>query len=143
MALKVFNCVTCGSAFERCRPDANRQIFCSLACRMSHYAEPRDSGCVEWTGAVSKETGYGMTKVEGKTTTAHRLSFFLATGAWPKLHVLHACDNRICVNPDHLREGTPKDNVDDVIKRRRHAWFRWSDKERKEWIAAMLRGRGL
>jgi hypothetical protein len=38
------------------------------------------------------------------------------------LNLLHSCDNRKCVNPNHLREGTQQDNVNDAISRGRHAY---------------------
>ena len=33
----------------------------------------------------------------------------------------HKCDNRRCWNPNHLEPGTPKDNVQDMMARARHA----------------------
>jgi len=33
---------------------------------------------------------------------------------------MHACDNRMCVNPDHLSEGTQKRNLNDAIARGRN-----------------------
>jgi uncharacterized protein (DUF433 family) len=33
--------------------------------------------------------------------------------------VLHSCDNRLCVNLDHLRLGTQQDNMDDMARRGR------------------------
>lgn len=36
--------------------------------------------------------------------------------------VLHSCDTPACVNPDHLRVGTPLDNMQDKMKRNRHHW---------------------
>lgn len=35
--------------------------------------------------------------------------------------ILHKCDNRICVNPDHLFEGTAKDNTKDMLNKNRMA----------------------
>jgi len=35
------------------------------------------------------------------------------------LFILHSCDNRPCVNPAHLRAGTPKDNAHDAMVRDR------------------------
>lgn len=37
----------------------------------------------------------------------------------PDKNILHSCDMRCCVNPDHLRPGTTAENVDDMIKRNR------------------------
>lgn len=84
-----------------------------------------DGGCWNWTGATSR--GYGQLTSGGKHQTAHRFVFekFVApinTGLW----VLHHCDNRLCVNPSHLYQGTPIDNRADMINRKRwsHPWGR-------------------
>jgi len=89
------------------------------------------SGCWPWKGYVNTY-GYGAIKVQNPTTgefskqhAAHRLSFEINIGAIPKgMHVLHSCDNPLCVNPKHLRIGTAKDNSDDKIARgRQHSIY--------------------
>lgn len=70
--------------------------------------------CWAWTG--SKRNGYG----EFNRTGAHRVSYRLFKGDIPRgLFVLHICDNRECINPDHLKIGTNKQNVDDKVKKGR------------------------
>ena len=75
-------------------------------------------GCWEWTGATQSK-GYGSFSINGKTYNAHRISFAIHNGYMPTLNVLHSCDNRKCVRPDHLREGTQLENVQDMIERGR------------------------
>lgn len=66
--------------------------------------------------------GYGLmslgTKSQG-TGSAHRVAYKLYKGEPGKLHVLHSCDNRLCVNPDHLFLGTCKDNMQDKVAKGR------------------------
>ena len=75
------------------------------------------SPCFEWV-ASRCSSGYGTLtlKVLGrqKTMQAHRLAYLLYYGELPDdLSILHACDNRVCVNPAHLRPGTHSDNAID------------------------------
>lgn len=75
--------------------------------------------CWNWT-AATRNSGYGCIKVNGKVQDSHRLSWSLVNGDIQNgLFVLHRCDNRLCVRPDHLFLGTQKDNMRDATSKGR------------------------
>lgn len=75
--------------------------------------------CWEWLAYIHP-SGYGTIMINKKMRFAHRISWVLSGKLLPSsLCVLHKCDNRKCVNPNHLFLGTKQDNaIDMVIKGR-------------------------
>lgn len=74
--------------------------------------------CWTWTRACYRN-GYGAFSIGGRNRLAHRVAWFLTYGEWPDRMVLHSCDNRRCVRPDHLFLGTAKDNTRDMMQKGR------------------------
>lgn len=65
--------------------------------------------------AIGTTHGYGVAW-NGKYVRAHRLAYELYRGPIPQsLCVLHRCDIKVCVNPDHLFLGTQQDNMRDMV----------------------------
>ena len=68
--------------------------------------------CWNWTGGKF-ENGYGKIEIKGKTKKAHRVSYELLKGQIPDgLVIDHCiCNNKSCINPDHLEAVTCKVNL--------------------------------
>ncbi len=79
--------------------------------------------CWEWIPS-SHRKDYGRLLFRSRqpgqrTIIVTRIAYFLVTGKWPLLFMLHRCDNPPCVNPDHLFEGTQKANIQDALEKGR------------------------
>lgn len=81
----------------------------------------RGEGCWEWTAALDVG-GYGVFSLGNRMARAHRVSWVLLNGPLDEgVLVLHECDNRKCVRPDHLVAGSQKRNVAEMDQRGRRA----------------------
>ena len=72
--------------------------------------------CWNWIGGCFTRDGYGQIGICGQMRRSHRISWIIHFGKIPnKLYVLHKCNNRKCIRPDHLYLGTQFENMRDAI----------------------------
>lgn len=92
----------------------------SLKDRLAEYSQVNEvSGCREWVRHINAD-GYGMLWLNGGAKRTHRAAWIAEHGAIPDgMHVLHKCDNRKCINLEHLFLGTNADNVADKVAKNR------------------------
>lgn len=76
---------------------------------------PELGECWEWNGGINPKSGYGILRTGARTEPPHRVAYRVFIGDLDSSEfVLHRCDNRRCVRPDHLRVGTNQANMDDM-----------------------------
>lgn len=107
---------------------ASRKIIDDAAFRQSRSARfwknvDTSAGydaCWPWLGTRLK-SGYGKVRFLGRTTTAHRIAYELATGERIpyELRATHSCDNPPCCNPRHVEPATQTQNIADMDARGR------------------------
>ena len=85
--------------------------------RFKNYTINSETGC--WECNSIHKTGYGRMGVrlndKIKYFYTHRVSYWNKTGEYPEL-VRHLCNNKKCINPDHLASGNYRDNSLDKFK---------------------------
>lgn len=120
--------------------------------RLLAYSMPEpNSGCWLWLASLNY-AGYGtLHSVENKTARAHIHSYEEFVGPVPDgFCVLHRCDTRCCINPDHLFVGTQRENIKDRDRKGRGADVKgelngWASltNHNVSVIAEMLRSTGI
>ena len=79
-----------------------------------------ESGCWIWMCGLDKD-GYGQASRQNRNIRAHRLSWLLHRGELRSGYVvMHICDVRSCINPDHLEQALQIDNNNDKMRKNRH-----------------------
>jgi len=79
------------------------------------------SGCWEWT-AKPEQDGYGRIRVGNKTVKAHRFIYdYYYDDLVKENHVHHVCENKICLNPNHLKQVSLVEHA--VIHRKSHCIY--------------------
>lgn len=109
------------SAKETGRPEKN------ILDKFWSRVKKMPSGCWHWTGIqhrnkTTHDLEYGILQVgprnNRKNIRANRLSWELHYGPIPEgMMVLHKCDNKLCVNPEHLELGDNSKNIQDAWDR--------------------------
>ena len=87
----------------------------------------------------SNNSGYAFLDRNGKHMGVHRYVYRLTFGEIPKgLLICHTCNNKLCINPDHLYAGTYKDNLSDAINSGAHDYCLISSEVREEIRLGLL-----
>ena len=80
-----------------------------------------NTGCWLWAGAMHTN-GYGGGSYKGRAMKAHQMALMFSGVEIPKgSHVCHRCDNKFCVNPEHLYVGDRFTNAKDAVARGRYS----------------------
>jgi|SRR5882672_1683595 len=75
--------------------------------------------CWMWSGQKNN-MGYGVIGLgHDKMSKVHRVAYEVFKGSLVKPLVCHSCDHPACFNPDHLWNGTQKDNLQDMTRKGR------------------------
>lgn len=98
---------------------SKRNTMESIAELFRTRTSTNEAGCIEWNGSRNRG-GYGTVGLNGKIMITSRIAWELRYGEIPAgMFVLHRCDNRCCINPDHLFLGTQQDNIADMKRKGR------------------------
>lgn len=91
---------------------------------IEQYIEKKPNVCWDWNGNINS-SGYAHIKIGGRDSlrsyNAHRIAYLVYVGSIEKNKIVcHKCDNRKCCNPEHLFLGTYKDNMVDMVNKKRN-----------------------
>lgn len=100
-----------------------KRRFRTIKARLLNRIQFGHSTCWYWVGSCDA-LGYGRLHAYGENKV-HRVAWRVFQGSIPSgMDVLHRCDVRNCVNPDHLFVGTHQDNMQDITRKGRQRYVR-------------------
>lgn len=109
--------------------------------RLRARAKESSAGCIVWTGSKVQH-GYGIIRIEGKATSVHRVAYREYKGEIPAgMSIDHICGTKLCINPEHLRLATTKQNGENLTKLHKNntSGYRgvWWNKRTSTWTASV------
>lgn len=106
-----------GTYAQKPMPSLSANDVAEFHLRIRKQHEGND--CHEWARGITGR-GYGAFHRHNTQYSTHRVAYKLAHPEWDETDfVLHKCDNRRCVNPDHLFLGDHGDNMRDMVAKGR------------------------
>ena len=90
-------------------------IFSQTLSRVGNGSDIRIDSGYAFLGVAKPKVGKTNIRVS-------QIIFILYKGKLTKKCVCHSCDNRLCINPNHLWEGTVLDNSKDMVEKGRSTW---------------------
>lgn len=101
--------------------NAKRSFTKKEIARFTAKVEKRKpSQCWYWLPSKAQNVHGHFYRENGPLVGAHRIAYELVHGPIPHgLWIIHSCDTPSCVNPRHLRAGTPSDNTQDMVAKGR------------------------
>lgn len=88
--------------------------YLSLQSAFDRWPTTSANDCMIWTGnTAGRDDPYGVLTFRSKNVYAHRAAYELRHGPIPRgMDIDHLCHVRLCVNPDHLRMVSHKQNLE-------------------------------
>ena len=123
IALRLFNVKNVTKNFAQ-KADGKSVTKNLLLTKILSRCRRSSTGCLEWQGAVCSNNNYASITYQRKSLKGHRLvwSIYHAKEIPSSKVIMHTCDNPICLNIEHLKLGTQKENsLDCTSKKRQHA----------------------